>query len=75
MSDNEEKTSTVSPDQGATGETVSSTQKMDVGMQIGLSEEQMDAQYKEDYVEEVFRLLEELRSMLVCLVCTCRLIS
>ena len=44
-------------------------------MQTGLSEEQMDAQYKEDYVESVFRLLEELRSMLVCLVCTGRLVS
>ena len=63
MGDREEKTPTVSPDQGATGETVSSTKKMDVGTQTGLSEEKMDAQYKEDYIEEVFGLLEELRSM------------
>ena len=77
MSDSEEKTPTVSPDQGATGETVSSTKKMDVGTQtglsdiyIGLSEEEKDAQYKQDYAEGVFGLLEEIRSMLVCLVCS-----
>ena len=75
MGDSEEKTPTVSPDQGATGETVSSTKKMDVGTQTGLSEEKIDAQYKEDYIEEVSGLLEELRSMLVCLVCTGRLVS
>ena len=34
MSDSEEKTPTVSPDQGATGETVSSTKKMDIGMEV-----------------------------------------
>ena len=76
MSDSEEKTPTVSPDQGATGETVSSTKKMDVGTQtslsdlyIGLSGEEKDAQYKQDYAEGIFGLLEEIRSMLVCLVC------
>ena len=77
MSDSEEKTPTVSPDQGATGETVSSTKNMDVGTQVlssylsrtGLSEEEKDAQYKKDYAEDVFGLLEEIRSMLVCLVC------
>ena len=77
MSDSEEKTPTVSPDQGATGETVSSTKKMDIGMEVlssyfsgtGLSEEEKDAQYKKDYAEGVFGLLEEIRSMLVCLVC------
>ena len=76
MSDTEEKTPTVSPDQGATGETVSSTKKMDVGTQtslsdiyIGLSGEEKDAQYKQDYAEGIFGLLEEIRSMLVCLVC------
>ena len=66
------KTPTVSPDQGATGETVSSTKKMDVGTQVlssylsgtGLSEEEKDAQYKKDYAEGVFGLLEEIRSML-----------
>ena len=65
MSDSEQKTPNVTPDQGATGETVSSTQKMDVGMQTGLSEEEKDAQYKKDYAEGVFGLLEEIRSMLV----------
>ena len=35
----------------------------------GPSEEQKDAQYKKDYAEGIFGLLEEIRSMLVCLVC------
>ena len=61
MSDSEEKTPTVSPDQGATGETASSTEKMDVGMQTSLSEEEKDAQYWQDYAEGVFGLLEEIR--------------
>ena len=61
MSHREEKTPTVSPDQGATGETASSTKKMDVGMQTGLSEEEKDAQYQKDYAEGIFRLLEEIR--------------
>ena len=69
MSDSEEKTPTVSPDQDATGETVSSTKKMDVGMETGLSEEEKDAQYQKDDAEGVFGLLEEIRSMLVCFVC------
>ena len=69
MSGREEKTPTISPDQGATGETVSSTKKMDVGMQTGLGEEEKDAQYKKDYDEGIFGLLEEIRSMLVCFVC------
>ena len=65
MSDSEEKTPTVSPDQDETGGTVSSTKKMDIGMQTGLSEEEKDAQYKKDYAEGVLGLLEEIRSMLV----------
>ena len=61
MSDREEKTPTISPGQGATGETASSTEKMDVGMQTGLSEEEKDAQYQKDYAEGVFGLLEKIR--------------
>ena len=68
MSDSKKKTPTISPDQGATGETASSTEKMDVGTQTGLSEEEKDTLQK-DYVEGVFELLEEIRSTLVCLVC------
>ena len=45
MSDSESKTPTISPDQGATGETASSTEKMDVGTQTSLREEEKDAQY------------------------------
>ena len=58
MSDSEEKTSTVSPDQGATGETTTSSENKEAGMQTGLSEEEKDAQYHKDYVIE---LLEEIR--------------
>ena len=55
--------------QGTTGETASSNEKMDVGTQTGLNEEEKDAQYKKDYADGIFELLEEIRSMLVCLVC------
>ena len=57
----EEKTLTISPDQGATGETASSTKNMHVGMQTSLSEEEKEAHYQKDYAEGVFGLLEEIR--------------
>ena len=68
MSDSEKKTPTISSDQGATGETASSTEKMDVGTETGLSEEEKNVIQK-DYAEGVFGLLEKIRSTLVCLVC------
>ena len=47
MSSSEEKTPTISPDQGATGETTTSSENKETGMQTGLSEE------KEAHLEEV----------------------
>ena len=61
MSGSEDKTATVSPDQGATGETTTSSENKEAGMQTGLSEEEKDAQYKKNYAESVFGLLEEIR--------------
>ena len=43
MSGSEEKTATLSPDQGATGETTTSSENKEAGMQKGLSEEEKDA--------------------------------
>ena len=48
MSSSEEKTPTISPDQGATGETTTSSENKETGTQTGLSEEE-----KEAYLEEV----------------------
>ena len=43
MSGSEEKIPTVSPDQGATGETTTSSENKKAGTQTGLSEEEKDA--------------------------------
>ena len=48
MSSSEEKTPTISPDQGATGETKRSPENKETGTQTGLSEEE-----KETHLEEV----------------------
>ena len=58
LSNMEEKTPTISPDQGATGETASSTKNMDVGMQTSLSEKERETQYRKHYAEGIFKLLE-----------------
>ena len=58
MSSSEEKTPTVSPDQGATDETRTSSENNEAGMQTGLSEEEEEARYKEEYNNAVFKLLQ-----------------
>ena len=58
MSSSEEKTPTISPDQGATGETATSPENNEAGMQTGLSEEEEEARYKEEYKNAVFKLLK-----------------
>ena len=63
MSSSEEKTPTISPDQGATGETTTSSENKEAGTQTGLSEEEKDAQYHKDYAEGIFELLEEIRRL------------
>ena len=59
MSSSEERTPTISPDQGATGETTSSENK-EAGTQTGLSEEEEEAHYKEEYNNAIFKLLKNI---------------
>ena len=59
MSDSKEKTLTVSPDPGATGETTSS-ENNEAGTQTGLSEEEEEAHYKEEYNNVVIKLLKNI---------------
>ena len=60
MSDSKEKTPTVSPDPGATGETTTSSENNEAGTQTGLSEEEEEAHYKEEYNNAVFKLLKKI---------------
>ena len=61
MSGSKEKTPTVSPVQGATGETTTSSENKEAGTQTGLSEEEKEARYKEDYADAVFKLLDNIK--------------
>ena len=54
----EEETPPISPDKGATGETKTSSENNEAGMQTGLSEEEEEARYKEEYKNAVFKLLK-----------------
>ena len=58
MSSSEERTLTISRDQGATGETTTSSENKEAGTQTGLSEEEEEAHYKEEYNNAVFKLLK-----------------
>ena len=60
MSCSEERTPTISPDQGATGETTTSSENKEAGTQTGLSEEEGEAHYKEEYNNAVFKLLKNI---------------
>ena len=60
MSDSEEKTPTVSPDKGATGEKATSSKTMRVGMRTGLSEEEKETCYKKAYDDAVTKLWENI---------------
>ena len=60
MSSSEEKTPTISPDQGATGETTTSSENKETGTQTSLSEEEKEAHYKEEYNNAVFKLLKNI---------------
>ena len=53
----EEETPPISLDKGATGETRSSENK-EARTQTGLSEEEEEARYKEEYKNAVFKLLK-----------------
>ena len=61
MSGSEEKTPTVSPDQGATGETTSSENK-EAGTQTGLSEEEHKARLLKDYDNTLLEMLDVIKS-------------
>ena len=50
------KTPTISPDRGATGETSSGNKE--VGTQTGLSEEEEEARYKDEYNNAIIKLLK-----------------
>ena len=54
----EEETPPISPDKGATGETTTSSENNEAGTQTGLSEEEKEARYKEEYKNAVFKLLK-----------------
>ena len=60
MSGSEEKTPTVSPDQGATGETATSSENKEARTQTGLSEEEEEAHYIEEYRNDVIKLLKNI---------------
>ena len=60
MSGSEEKTPTISMDQGATGETTTSSENKEAGMHTVLSEEKKEACYKEQYNNAVLGLLENI---------------
>ena len=61
MSSSEEKTPTISPDQGATGETTTSSENKETGTQTGLSEELKDAREDVEF-ENYVTLLKEARA-------------
>ena len=52
----EEETPPISPDKGATGET--SSENKEAGTQTGLSEEEEEARYKEEYNDAIIKLLK-----------------
>ena len=60
MSSSEEKTPTISPDQGATGETTTSSENKEAGTQTGPSEEEEEVRYKEEYTNAVIKLLKNI---------------
>ena len=60
MSGSKGKTPTVSPDQGATGERTTSFENKKAGTQTGLSEEEKEAHYKEEYRNDVIKLLKNI---------------
>ena len=62
MSDSDEKTPTISPDKGATGETATSSKTMAAGMQTGLSEEEKEAHLLEVEWNAILRMLNSIKA-------------
>ena len=62
MSSSEEKTPTISPDQGATGETITSSENKETGMQTGLSEEEKEAHLDEIECNAIMGMMNSLKA-------------
>ena len=62
MSDSKDKTPTISPDQGATGKTTTSSENKEAGMQTGLSEEEEEAHLLKDYDNTLLEMLNIIKS-------------
>ena len=62
MRSSEEKTPTVSPDQGATGETSTSSENNEAGMQTGLSEEEKKAHLDQIECNAIMGMMNSLKA-------------
>ena len=62
MSSSEEKTSTISPDQGATGETTTSSENKETGTQTGLSEEEKEAHLEEVECNAIIGMMNSVKA-------------
>ena len=62
MSSSEEKTPTISPDQGATGETTTSSENKETGTQTGLSEEEKEAHLEEVECNAIIRMMNSVKA-------------
>ena len=62
MSSSEEETPTISPDQGATGETATSSENKETGTQTGLSEEEKEAHLEEVECNATIRMMNSVKA-------------
>ena len=62
MSSSEEKTPTISPDQGATGETMTLSENKEAGMQTGLSEEEKKAHLDQIECNAIMGMMNSLKA-------------
>ena len=62
MSSSEERTPTISPDQGATGETTTSSKNKETGTQTGLSEEEKKAHLDQIECNAIMGMMDSLKA-------------
>ena len=62
MSNSEEKTPTISPDQGATGETTTSSENKETGTQTGLSEKEKEAHLEEVECNAIIGMMNSVKA-------------
>ena len=62
MSSSEERTLTISPDQGATGETMTLSENKEAGMQTGLSKEEKKAHWDEIECNAIMGMMNSLKA-------------